>query len=1169
MEFVAWFEQLDKNSLSLAGGKGSNLGELVKIKMPVPPGFVITTKAFDKFIELNGIKNQIQELIESCDVDNAEQLLETSKKIKGLILSQDFPIGMRTELIDAYRELSFAEEIITPKAIELIAAGRDYALVAVRSSAQAEDLPSIKENEPVIVKVNGKIIYTEMKDLWRIYEAMKGNGNKFSIQVPSLENNKLKWMPVSEIYRHYVENVKLAKILTRTGRKISITPDHSLIALDAEKLEPKPISVYEVNEDTRIPVIKYLPLTKTKREKFLDVSKVLNSLPLSIEKNRVKLADSKNWKISNSFPLKILVDENFAYFLGIYAAEGSTYNNNYVDISCESKVIAKKVKKYLSSLGLKCGKNKENVRIFNKVLVAILHELFGKPLSIKGKGKSARVTKVPDIIFNQDKKIISAFLRGCFDGDGYVSNTTVGFTSVSKNLLGGMAKLLEIIGIRFYFSKGNSIMIFQSELSKFNKLIGFTEKKNRKKLKEAINSYKENKKHYDFFNGDVIWDKIKKIEFEDYSGHVYDFVVPKTQNFAAGLGGIITHNTASFAGQQATFLNVKGVKDYLESVKKCWASLYEPRAIFYRAKQGIKHSSIAVVVQRMVSSDASGVMFTINPTTGENEIVIEATWGLGESLVAGEVEPDFYRVSKDGRILEKKIGKKEKMRVRDLATDRTVVLPVAEKKVNAQVLSDEEILKLADYGIAIEKHYGKPQDIEFAIERGRIFIVQTRAVTTQAKIEKVKVEGEILLKGLGASPGIASGVVRIVHGLQDIAKVQKGDILVTKMTSPDLVPTMSKCAAIITDAGGRTCHAAIVSREMGIPCIVGTQTATQVLKDGQEVTVDAYSGTVYSGRIEIKKPEVEVSVREELPALEKLTATQIKVNLAFADNLEQIVPKVDGVGLLRIEHMITKAGIHPAKLIKEGRKEDYVKILLEGIRPIAKAFHPKPVWVRTLDARSDEFRNLEGGEEEPKEDNPMLGWHGIRRSLDEPELLKAEFEAIKRLHEEGLNNVHVMLPFVISVDELRKAREIAKEVGLPAGCKLGLMVETPAAALTIEDFCKEGIDFISFGTNDLSQLVLGVDRNNEKLAKLFTETHSGVKKLVKYVIKVCKSYNVETSICGEAPSNIPEFVEFLVKAGIDSISVNVDAIDRVKMQVVKIERKLLLEALRKGKEKSF
>ncbi|MEM5829545.1 MAG: phosphoenolpyruvate synthase [Candidatus Aenigmatarchaeota archaeon] len=761
MEFVAWFEQIDKDSLNLAGGKGANLGELRKIKMPVPPGFVITTKAFDKFIELNGIKNQIQAFIEACDVDNTEQLLETSKKIKNLIISQDFPVGMRTELIEAYRELSFAEEIITPKALELIAAGRDYALVAVRSSATAEDLPQ-----------------------------------------------------------------------------------------------------------------------------------------------------------------------------------------------------------------------------------------------------------------------------------------------------------------------------------------------------------------------------------------------------------------ASFAGQQATFLNVKGIKDYLESVKKCWASLYEPRAIFYRAKHNIKHASIAVVVQKMVSSDVSGVMFTVNPVTGEDEIVIEATWGLGETLVAGEVEPDFYRVSKDGRILEKKIGKKEKMRVRDLATDRTVVLPVAEKKVNAQVMSDEQILQLAEYGKAIEKHYGKAQDIEFAIERGRIFILQTRAVTAVGKKEEVKIEGEVLVKGLAVSPGIASGKVKIVRSLQDITKVEKGDILVTEMTTPDLVPTMSKCAAIVTDAGGRVCHAAIVSREMGIPCVVGTQTATKVLKDGQEVTVDAYEGVIYAGRIEIKKPEVKVE--EELPPLEKLTVTQIKVNLAFPENVEQVAEKVDGVGLLRIEHMITRGGVHPAKLVREGRKEEYIKILLDGIRPIAKAFYPKPVWVRTLDARSDEFRNLEGGEEEPKEDNPMLGWHGIRRSLDEPELLKAEFEAIKRLHEEGLNNVHVMLPFVISVEELRKAKEIAREIGLPESCKIGIMCEVPSCALNIEDFCMEGVDFVSIGSNDLTMLTLGVDRNNAKISNLYSEFHPSVLKLIKHVIKVCNRYGIESSICGESGSD-PEMVKLLIKFGIKSISCNIDAIEKVRMAVIRTERELILEFMQTRK----
>ena len=614
----------------------------------------------------------------------------------------------------------------------------------------------------------------------------------------------------------------------------------------------------------------------------------------------------------------------------------------------------------------------------------------------------------------------------------------------------------------------------------------------------------------------------------------------------------------SFAGQQASFLNVKGVKELLEKVKECWASLYEPRAIFYRAKSNIPHASISVIVQRMVNSDKSGVMFTKDPVTGEDNVVIEACWGLGETLVQGEVEPDLYVISKDGKIISKKIGKKTIKRIRDFASDTTVTVPVPKEFVEAQVLDENEMLQLVDFGKILEKHYGRAQDVEFAIEKSKVYIVQTRAVTTEAKKEEAKITGEPILKGLGSSPGIATGRVRIVKNLEDIEKVEKGDILVTKMTSPDLVPTMSKCSAIITDEGGVNCHASIVAREMGIPCIVGTKNATSALKDGEIVTVDAYNGAIYPGEVAIKK------VKEETVPVSLSTVTQVKVNLAFAlDNLEEIAAKSDGVGLLRIEHMISKYGIHPVKLIKEGKREEYIKILLDGIRPIAKAFKDKPVWVRTLDARTDEFRNLEGGSDEPAEANPMLGWHGIRRSLDEPELLKAEFEAVKRLHEEGLTNVHIMLPFIISVEEFEKARKIANEIDLPLTVRIGIMVETVGAALTIEDFCKAGIDFASIGSNDLTMLTLGVDRNNAKIASLYSEFHPAVLKMMKEVIETCNRYGVESSICGESGSN-PDMVKRLVKFGISSVSCNIDALDNVRKAVAEAEREVLVE-LRKSK----
>lgn len=614
--------------------------------------------------------------------------------------------------------------------------------------------------------------------------------------------------------------------------------------------------------------------------------------------------------------------------------------------------------------------------------------------------------------------------------------------------------------------------------------------------------------------------------------------------------------TASFAGQQLTFLNVRGQKELIETIKKCWASLYEPRAIFYRAKNDVKRASIAVIVQRMVNSEKSGVMFTINPTTGEDVIVIEAIWGLGELIVSGQVTPDLYIVDKEGKILEKKIGRKTIMRVRDYYTGITGNVNVKRDLVEAQVLNDDEIKKLVYFGKVLEDHYQRPQDIEFAIERGLIRIVQTRAVTAIGKKSERKIDGKELLKGLGASPGIASGRVKVVLKMEDITKVEEGDILVTTMTSPDLVPTMSKAAAIVTDLGGSTSHAAIVSREMGIPAIVGTGRATKILKDGQIITIDAYTGTVYAEEVSVEKPEVKEEI-VEVPS--GATATKVKVNLAFAENLEKVSKSADGVGLLRIEHMITKAGVHPAKLIREGRYSKYTKILVEGIKPIAEAFKSKPIWVRTLDARSDEFRNLEGGEEEMEEDNPMLGWHGIRRSLDEPNLLRAEFDAIKQLHESDLTNVHIMFPFIISVDEFRRAREIANESLLPESVKLGIMIETPAAALTIDEFCKEGIDFVSLGTNDLTQLTLGIDRNNSKLSEIFSEFHPAVLKMMRQVIETCNRYNIESSICGESGSN-PKMAEILVKYGIGSISCNIDAIDKIRATVFKVEKEILNEA---------
>lgn len=628
---------------------------------------------------------------------------------------------------------------------------------------------------------------------------------------------------------------------------------------------------------------------------------------------------------------------------------------------------------------------------------------------------------------------------------------------------------------------------------------------------------------------------------------------------------------ASFAGQQETYLNVKGNTNLLEAVKKCWASLFTARATYYRHKKGFSHEKtlIAVIVQKMINSEKSGVMFTIEPVKNDKtKIVIEAVFGLGEGVVSGTIEPDYYLVDKESlRTVKKKIGIKKIEFTRD-SSGKNIKKELPVEMQTQQVLEDWEIKSLAKYGLKLEQHYNWPQDVEWAEEGGNIYIVQTRPVTT---IESVVTKKEILatpiVSGLAASPGVASGVVKIIYALEDLKKIEKGDVLVTTMTNPDMVPVMMKSVAIVTDEGGNTCHAAIVSRELGIPCVVGTRNATRVLKDGMIVSIDGTEGRIYEGNLlkEIEEVrEKEEEEREKVKEREKeerkevkekeekrILPIKIKVNCDMPFTAERAAKfNPDGIGLVRIEFMIAAGGVHPAQCIREGRSEDYMKLLVENLEGIAKHFPNKPIWVRTSDMRTDEYRNLKGGHLEPIEADPMIGWHGIRRGLDEPEILKAEFRAIKILHEKGYKNIGVMLPFVINVDEVKSAKEIMQEIGLKP-CEdvaFGVMVETPAACWIIEDICKEGINFISFGTNDLTQLTLGVDRNNARLSKLFDEMHPAMLKQISMVIKICKKYNVETSICGQAGSNV-EMAKFLAKEGIDSISANIDAIERIRKAV--------------------
>jgi len=625
------------------------------------------------------------------------------------------------------------------------------------------------------------------------------------------------------------------------------------------------------------------------------------------------------------------------------------------------------------------------------------------------------------------------------------------------------------------------------------------------------------------------------------TGHEPPFVAVRSSATAEDLAD------ASFAGQQESFLNVKGIKELLVKVKECFASLFTARATYYREKKGFDHleTKLAVVVQKMIDSEKSGVMFSTNPIKADNSILIEAVWGLGEGIVSGRIKPDQYIISPDlenFKVLEEKISKKKEAVTRD-SGGKNVIIKLTEERGRQRVLNNYEIKRLAQYGKELEKHYGMPQDIEFAVEGSEIFIVQSRPVTTKAKEAEGEISGEVLLSGLSASPGVASGNIKIIHDLAELGKIKKGDILVTKMTNPDMVVTMQKSAAIITDEGGITSHAAIVSREMGIPAVVGTGNATEKLKEGEVVTVDGNAGKIYEGRGETKLAEV-------LPAVP--TKTKIKVIVDLPEFSERAAKaSVKGIGLTRIEGIIASSGKHPIAFKKEGKMEDYIQVLHDGLKKIALPF--EEIWIRTSDIRSDEYRHLEGAVKEV-EGNPMLGDHGIRFGLRHPEILKAELTAVKELADEFPNKKFgFMFPQVIDVKELKEVKRIAKdEVGMPSNIRMGVMIETPASVQVINDLCGEGLDFVSFGTNDLTQYTLAIDRNNPDVQYLYDEMNPAILNSLSYVIRRCKKYGVETSICGQAGSR-PEMVKFLVEQGIDSISVNADAAAKISKFVAKLE----------------
>ncbi|MFC2073013.1 phosphoenolpyruvate synthase [Chloroflexota bacterium] len=627
---------------------------------------------------------------------------------------------------------------------------------------------------------------------------------------------------------------------------------------------------------------------------------------------------------------------------------------------------------------------------------------------------------------------------------------------------------------------------------------------------------------------------------------------------------------ASFAGQQRTFLNVQGEKEVVVAVQECWASLFEARAVFYRVQQNYDHFKvgIAVPVQRMVQSEAAGVMFTLEPETSDrSKIIIDAIFGLGEMIVSGDVTPDHYIVGKDDlKIISKQIAEQEWKLIRSdggKGEEANITLPLTPEEQAQQKISDDEIIALAKMGKHLEEHYQFPQDIEWAKENNQLFIVQTRPVTNIEAVEKAAAEvraeitAPVLLSGAPASPGIAAGPVKLVFAASEIDKVKDGDVLVAEMTTPDFVPAMKRAAAIVTDRGGRTAHAAIVSRELGIPCIVGAGGATATLKDGQMITVDGTNGKVYDGKVEIAV-EVETRARVKIE-----TKTKLLANLAQPEIVDRVASRdVDGIGLLRAEFMIAQIGEHPSYMISQNRGNEFVDKLAQGLTAFAKAFHPRQVVYRTNDFKTNEYRALKGGENyEEVEENPMIGYRGASRYVTDVETFKLELEAIKKVREK-YKNLWVMIPFVRTVNELAQTVKIMETEGLKRSkdFKIWMMVEVPSNIILLEKFLEVGIDGISIGSNDLTQLTLGIDRDSAKLAETFDERDEAVMLSLERAIKVAKSMGVTSSICGQAPSVYPELTKKLVEWGITSVSVSPDMIDQTREIIANVEERLKLSA---------
>jgi pyruvate, water dikinase len=668
----------------------------------------------------------------------------------------------------------------------------------------------------------------------------------------------------------------------------------------------------------------------------------------------------------------------------------------------------------------------------------------------------------------------------------------------------------------------------------------------------------------------------------------------------------------SFAGMHKSFTNISGISELETAVRQCWASVFGERVLSYRASQHIhEEPAIAVVVQAMVIADRAGVAFSVDPSTGDpNRVMVEGAFGLGEVVVSGQVEPDTSVVDRASRtVIDTHVGRKTH-RIERGPDGHDLVVMLSEDDAAQRVLTDAEILQVADLAIRAEQHATVPQDIEWAFENHQLWLVQSRPITTlslQSTADRPTAQrpaassagssAAALVRGLGASPGVATGSVRVLRSPSEGKRLIDGEILVAPTTNPDWLPTMRRSAGIVTESGGVTCHAAIVSRELGIPCIVGARSITTLVSDGDRITIDGTRGVVVRtettaaataadsaprfhtelsdelaaiGRSDpIGTPVVRRATASNAPPVEPTIGTLLYVNLALPDQAESAAAmNVDGVGLLRAEFMLTDAlgGVHPKQMLADGGHEQFLSRMYAALQKITSAFAPRPVIYRTYDFRTNEFQGLTGGDRyEMVEHNPMIGYRGCYRYVRDPELFRLELELLARVREET-PNLHIMIPFVRTAWELEACLEMidASRLGSQRGLKRWVMAEVPSVAHRIGDYAAMGIDGVSIGSNDLTQLVLGVDRDSETCAELFDEEDAAVLATIRAIITSAHDHGLTSSLCGQAPSNRPGFAEHLVRYGITSISVDPSAAQTTRRAIASAEQRLMVEHARGG-----